>query len=61
MSQWLRRRYDVCIIALLAYIPVLLSAPGKLPADTKLYLYLNPVRLLSDAAFTWDTRQLGGW
>jgi arabinofuranan 3-O-arabinosyltransferase len=40
---------------------LLLSAPGKLPADTKLYMYLNPGRLLSDAAFTWDTRQLGGW
>lgn len=61
MTQWLRRRYDVGIIALLAYIPLLLSAPGKLPADTKLYLYLNPGRLLSDAAWTWDTRQLGGW
>jgi arabinofuranan 3-O-arabinosyltransferase len=61
VSQWLRRRYDVCIIALLAYIPLLLSAPGKLPADTKLYLYLNPGRLLSDAAWTWDNRQLGGW
>jgi arabinofuranan 3-O-arabinosyltransferase len=61
VSQWLRRRYDVCIIALLAYIPLLLSAPGKLPADTKLYLYLNPGRLLSDAAWTWDTSQLGGW
>ena len=61
MINWIRRRFDVCIIALLAYIPLLLSAPGKLPADTKLYLYLNPGRLLSDAAFTWDTRQLGGW
>ena len=59
--HWLRRRYDLCIIALLAYLPLLLSAPGKLPADTKLYLYLNPGRLLSDAAWTWDNRQLGGW
>jgi len=61
VSNWLRRRYDFCIIALIAYFPLLLSAPGKLPADTKLYLYLNPGRLLSDAAWTWDTRQLGGW
>lgn len=61
MTEWLRRRYDVCIIVLLAYLPLLLSAPGKLPADTKLYLYLNPGRLLSDAAWTWDNRQLGGW
>jgi arabinofuranan 3-O-arabinosyltransferase len=59
--DWLRRRNDVCIIAIIAYIPLLLSAPGKLPADTKLYLYLNPGRLLSDAAWTWDTSQLGGW
>ena len=61
MIDWLRRRNDVCIIAIIAYIPLLLSAPGKLPADTKLYLYLNPGRLLSDAAWTWDTSQLGGW
>lgn len=61
MINGIRRRFDVCIIAFLAYIPLLLSAPGKIPADTKLYLYLNPGRLLSDAAWTWDTRQLGGW
>jgi len=61
VSHWLRRRYDLGIIALLAYLPLLLSAPGKMPADTKLYLYLNPGRLLSDAAWTWDNRQLGGW
>ena len=42
MSHWMRRRYDLGIIVLIAYIPLLLSAPGKLPADTKLYLYLNP-------------------
>ena len=32
-----------------------------MPTDTKLYLYLNPGRLMSDALSTWDTRQFGGW
>jgi len=59
--KWLRQRYDFVTLTVLAFIPLLLSAPGKLPADTKLYLYLNPGRLLSDAAWTWDSRQLGGW
>ncbi len=61
MTKWLRQRYDFVTLTVLAFIPLLLSAPGKLPADTKLYLYLNPGRLLSDAAWTWDSRQLGGW
>ncbi|MEI8391577.1 MAG: alpha-(1-_3)-arabinofuranosyltransferase family protein [Actinomycetes bacterium] len=61
MIKWLRQRYDIATLTVLAFIPLLLSAPGKLPADTKLYLYLNPGRLLSDAAWTWDSRQLGGW
>ncbi|MBJ7426776.1 MAG: DUF3367 domain-containing protein, partial [Ilumatobacteraceae bacterium] len=61
MIKWLRQRYDFVTLTVLAFIPLLLSAPGKLPADTKLYLYLNPGRLLSDAAWTWDSRQLGGW
>lgn len=48
-------------MALLAYVPLLLTAPGKVPGDTKLYLYLDPWRLMSDAAFSWDSRQFGGW
>ena len=61
MIQSVRRHFSVIFLAVLAYVPLLLSAPGRLPADTKLYLYLDPARLLSDAAWTWDVRQLGGW
>ena len=36
-------------LALLAYVPALAAAPGRMPSDTKLYLYLDPGRLISDA------------
>lgn len=49
------------MLAALAYVPALLARPGRMPTDTKLYLYLDPGRLISDAPFTWDTRQFGGW
>ncbi|MEY2996080.1 MAG: hypothetical protein RLZZ39_905, partial [Actinomycetota bacterium] len=29
-------------LALLAYVPALLTAPGRVPGDTKLSLYLDP-------------------
>ncbi len=49
------------LLALVAYVPVLASSPGKMPADTKVYLYLDPGRLIGDAARTWDNRQFLGW
>lgn len=48
-------------LALLAYVPVLLSAPGRVPGDTKLSLYLDPGRLVADSIWTWDSRQFSGW
>src|SRR4029077_20743105 len=42
------------VLALLAYVPVLLTKPGKVAADTKSYLYLDPGRLLERAASMWD-------
>ena len=48
-------------LALLAYVPALASSPGRMPADTKLYLYLNPGRLIGDAPCTFDARQFAGW
>jgi hypothetical protein len=45
---------ELVAFALLAYVPFLASSPGKLSADTKEYLYLDPSRLLSRAAFLWD-------
>ncbi|HXY94061.1 MAG TPA: alpha-(1-_3)-arabinofuranosyltransferase family protein [Acidimicrobiia bacterium] len=48
------RRLEVVGLALLAYVPFLLSSPGKVSADTKTYLYLDPGRLLSRAPYLWD-------
>jgi arabinofuranan 3-O-arabinosyltransferase len=55
------QRLGVWALALLAYVPALLAAPGRMPSDTKLYLYLDPGRLISDAPYTWDNRQFAGW
>ncbi len=55
------QRLGVWALALLAYLPALLAAPGRMPSDTKLYLYLNPGRLIADAPYTWDNRQFAGW
>ena len=51
----------VALLATLAYLPALTAAPGKMPADSKLYLYLDPGRFLGDAASTFDARQFAGW
>nr|MBA3286788.1 DUF3367 domain-containing protein [Acidimicrobiia bacterium] len=60
----LRRRSSwlvVAVLGLLAYVPALMSSPGRMPADTKLYLYLDPGRLIADAPWTFDGRQFAGW
>ena len=44
-----RRVLGYALLAALAYIPPLLTAPGKVAADTKQYLYLDPTRLLERA------------
>lgn len=49
------------LLAALAYLPLLLTAPSRLPADTKLGLTLDPGRLMSTAMRTWDTDQFAGW
>ena len=41
-------------LAALAYVPMLLTAPGRVVADTKSYLYLDPGRLLERAPSMWD-------
>ena len=49
------RRLELVAFALLAYVPFLLSSPGRVSADTKQYLYLDPDRLLARAAYLWDS------
>ena len=58
-----RRRTALELVALgvAAYLPALLAAPGRIPADTKLYLYLDPGRQMGDALWSFDTRQFAGW
>ncbi|MFI5054361.1 MAG: alpha-(1-_3)-arabinofuranosyltransferase family protein, partial [Acidimicrobiia bacterium] len=48
------RRIGYLLLAGLAYVPVMLTAPGRVVADTKSYLYLDPGRLLERATSMWD-------
>ncbi len=52
---------SVAVLALLAYVPALTSSPGRMPADTKLYLYLDPWGLFGRAASTFEPDQFAGW
>ena len=52
--RWTRAALGYLGLALLAYVPVLRSSPGKVAADTKQYLYLDPGRLLDRAVTMWD-------
>ena len=42
------------VILGLAYVPLLFNDPGRLAADTKAYLYLDPGRLLERATSMWQ-------
>ena len=63
-GSWISRRstaISVVVLAALAFLPALAAAPGRMPADSKLYVYLNPGRFLSDTTTTFDPRQFAGW
>ena len=47
------RTLGYAALAALAYLPILLTSPGKVVADTKSYLYLDPGRLLARAPYMW--------
>jgi len=47
-------------LAALAYVPLLLSSPGIVAADTKQYLYLDPGRLMASALSMWDPTTAAG-
>ncbi len=61
----LLRRFQTAIsfvvLAVLAYVPALTASPGRMPTDSKLYVYLNPGRFLADATTSFDPRQFAGW
>src|SRR5688572_19586348 len=54
--RWL----DLVALALLAYVPPLLSSPGRVSADTKQYLYLDPGAFLARAPYLWDAQAGAG-
>ena len=49
-----QRALGYALLAGLAYIPVLLTATGRVAADTKQYFYLDPGRLLARAPYLWQ-------
>ena len=53
-SRW-RGRAQHLGLALVAYVPLLLTHRGMVGADTKTYLYLDPSRLLAKAPYLWDS------
>lgn len=61
-SRWWRHRWlEVALLAVLSYVPALTAAPGRMPSDSKLYLYLDPGRLIADGRWSFDARQFAGW
>jgi hypothetical protein len=56
--RWPRRTWfaaETITLAVIAYLPLLLSRPGVSTPDTKTYLYLNPGRFIRQVASMWDT------
>ncbi|NND75551.1 MAG: DUF3367 domain-containing protein [Ilumatobacter sp.] len=60
IDRW-STRAGLALLALLAYVPALASSPGRMPADTKLYLYLEPGALIGRAPSTFEPDQFAGW
>ncbi len=47
-------RWEVILMALISYVPLLFTQRGQIGADTKPYLYLDPGGLLADAPYLWQ-------
>lgn len=54
MRSRLTDRAFYVALAAATYVPMLLTKPGSVAADTKQYLYLDPARLTTGAASMWD-------
>lgn len=54
MTGRLRRAAPLAAFAGFCYLPLLVTSPGQVVADTKSYLYLDPGRLLARAWSMWD-------
>jgi arabinofuranan 3-O-arabinosyltransferase len=51
---------ELALLAAVTFLPLLLGARGRLNADTKQYLYLDPFDLLERARWLWDPHVGGG-
>ncbi len=51
---WINAARVKLALAALIYVPLLLTHRGKVSADTKTYLYLDPGRLMARAPELWD-------
>ncbi len=60
LTSWVGGRTIYLVLAALAYIPPLLVRRGVVSADNKVYLYLDPSRMLADSAFLWEPDVFGG-
>ncbi|MEO2172334.1 MAG: alpha-(1-_3)-arabinofuranosyltransferase family protein, partial [Acidimicrobiales bacterium] len=49
-----RDRIQTLVLAAVAYLPLLANDMGRVAADTKAYLYLDPGRLLARAPYMWQ-------
>ena len=55
-----RSRWHLVVLALIAYVPLLLTHPGWIAADTKAYLYLDPTAAAARPRATCGT-PTSGW
>ena len=54
LRRRLREAVPTFLLGAVIYIPLLFTKPGKISADTKSYLYLDPGRMLGRAVSMWD-------
>ncbi len=60
LSSWFGGRSIYLVLAALAYIPPLLVQRGVVSADNKVYLYLDPARMLAGSPYLWDPGTFAG-
>ncbi len=61
VSVWRRSFTWRLLLVAAAYGPLLVFGSRRLNADTKLYLYTDPVDLMNRALNAWDSSQFGGY
>ena len=55
LSAKARKYRDHLILLVIIALPMFLARPGWMTADTKVYLYTNPAKLMARAVSMWDT------